>query len=186
MVILIVVAAIMVTISVVLVWDAVTKPTSRPPDPRFLRDARWEPLPPQADYWRTPVHDPWPYVQEQPAGHAPKTPWDDELWDEPAWDTAPEPGEIWIADVPFPDHSGSKVRPCLIVRVERSAVDVLKITSQEKSDRYDHIEIETSSWDPKATHNSFLDVSGTIRVRGVFLERRVGRSAILAGAVLAR
>jgi PemK-like, MazF-like toxin of type II toxin-antitoxin system len=92
-----------------------------------------------------------------------------------SWDDRPRPGEIWIADVPFQDRRGSKVRPCLVIRVHPSYVDVLKITSQDKSSRADHVEIETRSWDPEATHNSFLDTSAPIRVGDMSLERCVGR-----------
>ncbi|GAA3743820.1 type II toxin-antitoxin system PemK/MazF family toxin [Micromonospora maritima] len=76
----------------------------------------------------------------------------------------PRPGEIWWADVPYADGTGSKVRPCLVLRVDGRDADVLKITSQDKSDRDDHLPIPTRSWDPGADHDSFLDVSEPIPV----------------------
>ncbi|SCL58993.1 type II toxin-antitoxin system PemK/MazF family toxin [Micromonospora chersina] len=76
----------------------------------------------------------------------------------------PRPGEIWWADVPYADGTGSKVRPCLVLRVDSQVADVLKITSQDKSDRDDHLPIPTRSWDPDADHDSFLDISEPIPV----------------------
>lgn len=88
--------------------------------------------------------------------------------------TGPQPGEIWWADVPFEDVPGSKVRPCLVLRVQRGAADVLKITSQDQSDRADHVEIPTRSWDQRADHNSFLDLTDPYRLRMEAFERRAG------------
>ncbi|WBB70540.1 type II toxin-antitoxin system PemK/MazF family toxin [Micromonospora sp. WMMD812] len=76
----------------------------------------------------------------------------------------PRPGEIWWADVPYADGSGSKVRPCLVLRADGRSADVLKITSQDKSDRDDHVRIPTRDWDPDADHDSYLDLSDPIPV----------------------
>ncbi|MFC0098700.1 type II toxin-antitoxin system PemK/MazF family toxin [Micromonospora marina] len=76
----------------------------------------------------------------------------------------PRPGEIWWADVPYADGTGSKVRPCLVLRVDGRDAEVLKITSQDKSDRDDHLPIPTRDWDPDADHDSYLDVSEPIPV----------------------
>ncbi|MET7469291.1 type II toxin-antitoxin system PemK/MazF family toxin [Micromonospora sp. NPDC005257] len=76
----------------------------------------------------------------------------------------PRPGEIWWADVPYADGTGSKVRPCLVLRVDGQDAEVLKITSQDKSDRDDHLPIPTRDWDPDADHDSYLDVSEPIPV----------------------
>ncbi|MBB5112007.1 type II toxin-antitoxin system PemK/MazF family toxin [Micromonospora echinospora] len=76
----------------------------------------------------------------------------------------PRPGEIWWADVPYADGTGSKVRPCLVLRVDGADAEVLKITSQDKSDRDDHLPIPTRGWDPDAGHDSYLDISEPIRV----------------------
>ncbi|MEU4482286.1 type II toxin-antitoxin system PemK/MazF family toxin [Micromonospora sp. NPDC023966] len=91
--------------------------------------------------------------------------------------TAPRPGEIWWADVPYADGTGSKVRPCLVLRVDGRDADVLKITSQDKSDRDDHLPIPTRSWDPDADHDSFLDVSEPIPVPLTAFEDRAGTCA---------
>ncbi|MCZ7425325.1 type II toxin-antitoxin system PemK/MazF family toxin [Micromonospora sp. WMMA1949] len=84
----------------------------------------------------------------------------------------PRPGEIWWADVPYADGTGSKVRPCLVLRIDGGDVEVLKITSQDKSDRDDHLPIPTRGWDPDADHDSYLDVSEPIAVPlGAFADR---------------
>ena len=87
---------------------------------------------------------------------------------------APLPGEIWWADVPYEDGAGSKVRPCLVLRATTRRVEVLKITSQDQSDRSDHVKIPTKHWDRKATHDSFLDLSDPISVVPTALERKAG------------
>ncbi|WP_424537178.1 type II toxin-antitoxin system PemK/MazF family toxin [Sphaerisporangium viridialbum] len=83
----------------------------------------------------------------------------------PAWESRPAPGQIWWADVPYSDGSGSKVRPCLVVRTHPRNVEVLKITSQDKSDRGEYLSIPTAGWDPHATKDSWLDLSETHVVR---------------------
>ncbi|NES28622.1 type II toxin-antitoxin system PemK/MazF family toxin [Micromonospora terminaliae] len=88
--------------------------------------------------------------------------------------SAPRPGEIWWADVPYADGTGSKVRPCLVLRVDGRDADVLKITSQDKSNRDDHLPIPTRSWDPDADHDSYLDISEPIPVPLAAFEDRAG------------
>ncbi|MFI7607607.1 type II toxin-antitoxin system PemK/MazF family toxin [Micromonospora sp. NPDC049366] len=86
----------------------------------------------------------------------------------------PQPGEIWWADVPYADGSGSKVRPCLVLRAGGRGADVLKITSQDKSGRDDHVPIPTRDWDPGAEHDSYLDLSEPIRVARTAFQDRAG------------
>jgi hypothetical protein len=86
----------------------------------------------------------------------------------------PQPREIWWADVPFEDGTGTKVRPCLVLRTGPRAIEVLKITSQDQRDRRDHVEIPTRSWDKHATHNSFLDLSDPYRLRDAAFTRKAG------------
>jgi hypothetical protein len=85
-----------------------------------------------------------------------------------------KPGEIWWADVPFEDGTGSKVRPCLILRYRWRGYEVLKITSQDQSRRQDHIQIATRHWDRNAERNSYLDLTGPIRVRESRVDNRAG------------
>ncbi|WP_320065093.1 type II toxin-antitoxin system PemK/MazF family toxin [Micromonospora sp. RTGN7] len=89
----------------------------------------------------------------------------------------PRPGDIWWADVPYADGSGSKIRPCLVLRADGRGADVLKITSQDKSDRDDHVRIPTRDWDPDAEHDSFLDISEPIRVTTAAFQDHAGQLA---------
>jgi hypothetical protein len=92
-----------------------------------------------------------------------------------SWLSRPRPGDIWWADVPFEDGPGSKVRPCLVLRTHRRGAEVLKITSQDRSERRDHIEIPTTAWDKRATHNSYLDLSDPYLIRDSAFQRRAGQ-----------
>jgi mRNA-degrading endonuclease toxin of MazEF toxin-antitoxin module len=87
----------------------------------------------------------------------------------------PRRGEIWWADVPYADGTGSKVRPCLVVRRGLTGLVVLKITSQDKSQRRDHVPIPTREWDPRARHDSYLNVGEPLKVSAKAFERRAGR-----------
>ncbi|MFG1651028.1 type II toxin-antitoxin system PemK/MazF family toxin [Micromonospora sp. NPDC049275] len=87
----------------------------------------------------------------------------------------PTAGEIWWADVPYADGSGSKVRPCLVLRADSRGADVLKITSQDKSDRDDHVRIPTRDWDPDAEHDSYLSLTEPIRISSADFADRAGR-----------
>jgi hypothetical protein len=78
-----------------------------------------------------------------------------------SWLRRPAPGQIWWTEVPFSDGTGSKVRPCLVVRTHASLVEVLKITSQDKSNRWDHVAIPTANWDRHAWKDSWVDLSRT-------------------------
>ncbi|SCE76927.1 PemK-like, MazF-like toxin of type II toxin-antitoxin system [Micromonospora coriariae] len=86
----------------------------------------------------------------------------------------PAPGEIWWADVPYADGSGSKVRPCLVLRADSRGADVLKITSQDKSDRDDHVRIPTRDWDPGAEHDSYLSLTEPSRITSAAFADRAG------------
>lgn len=88
--------------------------------------------------------------------------------------TGPRPGEIWWADVPYEDYSGHKIRPCLVIRVEGGYREVLKITSQDQSDRSDHVRIPTKTWDPGADHDSYLDLTGPVKVAVQEFDDRAG------------
>ena len=50
----------------------------------------------------------------------------------------PQPGEVWFAQVPFADGSGSKDRPVLVLEVQGHARTVAQFTSQDKTGRRDH------------------------------------------------
>ncbi|MEV0722777.1 type II toxin-antitoxin system PemK/MazF family toxin [Micromonospora purpureochromogenes] len=86
----------------------------------------------------------------------------------------PRPGEIWWADVPYHDGTGSKVRPCLVLRADDRGADVLKITSQDKSSRDDHVRIPTREWDPDADHDSWLDLAEPVTIPAGAFSHRAG------------
>jgi hypothetical protein len=92
-----------------------------------------------------------------------------------SWLSRPQPGDIWWADIPFRDGTGAKVRPCVVLRTHRRRVDVLRITSQDKSDRNDHLRIPTKQWDPKADHDSYVDLSEPFRLSDGAFTRKAGR-----------
>jgi mRNA-degrading endonuclease toxin of MazEF toxin-antitoxin module len=92
-----------------------------------------------------------------------------------SWRDYPQPGEIWWAEVPFHEATGAKVRPCLVLRTHRARIDVLKITSQDRSARRDHIAIATRAWDRHAEQDSYLDLSDPYRVRTAAFRRRAGQ-----------
>ena len=66
------------------------------------------------------------------------------------------------------------MRPCLILRPRWRGYDILKITSQDQSQRRDHVEIATRAWDRNATKNSYLDLSDPIRLKQRALDNRAG------------
>jgi hypothetical protein len=86
----------------------------------------------------------------------------------------PAPGEIWWADVPYQDGAGSKIRPCLVLRTGPGGSAVLKITSQDQSARVSHLRLPTAGWDPRAEHDSWLDLRGPYQLRGSAFQRRAG------------
>jgi hypothetical protein len=88
----------------------------------------------------------------------------------------PRGGDIWWAEVPYADGTGAKLRPCLVLRRRRQGVLVLKITSQDKSRRRDHIRIPNREWDPRARRDSYLNLGEPILVRHDAFQRRAGRA----------
>jgi PemK-like, MazF-like toxin of type II toxin-antitoxin system len=95
---------------------------------------------------------------------------------DPSWFTRPAPGQIWWAEVPFADGTGSKVRPCLVVRTHADYTEVLKITSQDKSHRWDHVPIPTEGWDRNAWKESWVDLSGTYALADSAFRRHAASS----------
>ncbi|GAA2997648.1 type II toxin-antitoxin system PemK/MazF family toxin [Streptosporangium longisporum] len=92
----------------------------------------------------------------------------------PDWNSRPRPGDIWWAGVPFADGSGGKVRPCLVIRTHANGVEVLKITSQDKSHRMNCVSIPTAHWDRRAQKDSWLDLDAPYLVNDHDFRRRAG------------
>ncbi|UQU66129.1 type II toxin-antitoxin system PemK/MazF family toxin [Couchioplanes caeruleus] len=89
----------------------------------------------------------------------------------------PVAGDIWWATVPFARGQGAKLRPCLVLLNHRRGIVVLKITSQDKSHRRDHVLIPTRRWDPYAERDSFLNLGEPILVRSSAFQRRAGTAS---------
>ncbi|MGJ7442576.1 type II toxin-antitoxin system PemK/MazF family toxin [Aquipuribacter sp. MA13-6] len=58
----------------------------------------------------------------------------------------PQVGEIWWAEVPFEDGTGSKDRPCLVVDSHGLRRQVLTITSSDKTGRPGYVEVDRRGW----------------------------------------
>ncbi len=86
----------------------------------------------------------------------------------------PQPGEIWWATVPYRDGEGEKRRPALVLGGNGNAYTILKITSQDKSHRQDHVEIPTRTWDRRAAYNSYLDLSAPFQLNRLDFANRAG------------
>jgi PemK-like, MazF-like toxin of type II toxin-antitoxin system len=93
-----------------------------------------------------------------------------------SWLQRPTPGEIWWANVPFADGTGAKIRPCLVVRTHPDSVEVLKITSQGKGNRWDHVRIPTADWDPRAKKDSWIELSRTYSVTDYAFRNRAANT----------
>ena len=91
--------------------------------------------------------------------------------------TRPTAGDIWWAKVPYARGRGAKLRPCLVLLNHRNGILVLKITSQDKSHRRDHILIPTRSWDRHAGRDSYLNLGEPILVRPAAFQRRAGTAS---------
>jgi hypothetical protein len=76
--------------------------------------------------------------------------------------------------VPYRDGEGEKRRPALVLAGDGRSYTILKITSQDKSHRRDHLEIPTRTWDRRATYNSFLDLSAPFQVNRLDFANRAG------------
>ncbi|WP_407345295.1 type II toxin-antitoxin system PemK/MazF family toxin [Pengzhenrongella phosphoraccumulans] len=57
----------------------------------------------------------------------------------------PRTGEIWFAQVPFRDGTGSKDRPVLVLSVDGRACTVAQFTSQDRDARRDYLRVPDAS-----------------------------------------
>ena len=68
-----------------------------------------------------------------------------------------------------------------MLRADSRGADVLKITSQDKSDRDDHVRIPTRDWDPGAEHDSYLSLTEPIRLNSAAFETTPGAATPTCG-----
>ena len=55
--------------------------------------------------------------------------------------SAPRPGEVWFAQVPFEEGPGSKDRPVLVLAVSLGSFEVARFTSQDRTGRRDYLRV---------------------------------------------
>ncbi|MFD5639498.1 hypothetical protein ACFWJM_35905 [Streptomyces sp. NPDC127077] len=82
-------------------------------------------------------------------------------WDNrglPSGSRRPGPGEIWHAVVPFRDNEGSKERYCVVMGSRPHYAEVLKITSQNKDHRDDHIRMPNEGWDLTSGKDHWVEI----------------------------
>lgn len=95
---------------------------------------------------------------------------------------SPAPGDIWFAELPFDDGTGSKDRPCLVVRTFRHHAQVLKVTSADKSGRPDYVRMPVASWDPTAARDSWLEPAPLRELPYEAFRRLAGRATQVSGS----
>ncbi|MCC2319080.1 type II toxin-antitoxin system PemK/MazF family toxin [Cellulomonas chengniuliangii] len=83
----------------------------------------------------------------------------------------PRPGEVWFAEVPFEDGSGSKDRPVLVLDAAGRTCTVAAFTSQDRSTRTDHVRLPAGV--PGVRRASWVRSRPTT-LRASALRRRVG------------
>ena len=85
--------------------------------------------------------------------------------------SAPQPGEVWFADVPFEDRTGSKDRPVLVLSIGAGGCEIARFTSQDKDARRDHVRVPRGV--PGLPKSSWLNLRPTTLPRSAF-RRRIG------------
>jgi hypothetical protein len=83
----------------------------------------------------------------------------------------PRAGEVWFAEVPFEDGSGSKDRPVLVLSAGGRSCEVAPFTSQDKDGRRDHVRVPQGV--PGLPKASWLNLRPTGLPRSAF-RRRTG------------
>lgn len=91
-----------------------------------------------------------------------------------------EPMEIYIADVPFDEGYGSKIRPALVIEVGQNGVVVLKVTSQyrQKSAQIKQLYYPIQEWQEAGLKKpSYVDTHKFYRLskKWVFNRRPIGK-----------
>lgn len=89
--------------------------------------------------------------------------------------TTPSVFSYWYALVPFDDGDGAKERPVLVLRLEGTTAEVLKVTSKAKPGRTNYRRIETSHWDrPGRREGSWLRTDQTVTLPVASFRRWLG------------
>jgi mRNA-degrading endonuclease toxin of MazEF toxin-antitoxin module len=88
----------------------------------------------------------------------------------------PRAGEIWWADVPFEDGTGSKDRPCLVLSVRNRTALVAKITTKYHDERPGVIVLPAGVVGDTQGRQSFLETDELREVRLREFRRRAGEA----------
>ncbi|MDF7668230.1 type II toxin-antitoxin system PemK/MazF family toxin [Lactobacillus sp. ESL0703] len=91
-----------------------------------------------------------------------------------------QPMELYIANVPFDEHIGSKVRPALVLVVKQKYVTVFKITSQyeNKSNKIKKLYYPIKLWQEAGLKKqSYVDIHKNYEItrEAVFSRRPIGK-----------
>jgi len=86
----------------------------------------------------------------------------------------PEPREVWWAEVPFEDGPGSKDRPCLVIRVNRTHATVAKITSKHHAERPGVLPLPRGTVGDRQGRASWLETDELREVPIADFRRKVG------------
>ncbi|NNN33285.1 phage holin family protein [Streptomyces sp. S3(2020)] len=82
----------------------------------------------------------------------------------PSRPTLPEPGEIWLAMVPYREGTGEESQHyCVVVSCHEDHAGVLQITSQNKDARRDHIRIPNDGWDEVSGKDHWMEIDVPLR-----------------------
>jgi hypothetical protein len=84
----------------------------------------------------------------------------------------PRAGDVWFAEVPFEDGTGSKDRPVLVLSAAGRSCEVARFTSQDKNGRRDHVRVPQGV--PGLPKASWLNLRPMHLPRKAF-RRRTGR-----------
>jgi mRNA-degrading endonuclease toxin of MazEF toxin-antitoxin module len=83
-----------------------------------------------------------------------------------------EVGEVWWAQVPFEEKSGSKDRPALVVATGRRQATVLMFTSADKRGREGFVPVDPRIW--RSPRTSYLRLDRQITLPLTSMRRREG------------
>ncbi|QMU75617.1 type II toxin-antitoxin system PemK/MazF family toxin [Streptacidiphilus sp. PB12-B1b] len=86
----------------------------------------------------------------------------------------PQPREIWWAQVPFEDGTGSKDRPCLVLHRGARTATVLKITSKHHAELPGVIPLPPGTVGDREHRASWLETDEAREVPFADFRRRVG------------
>lgn len=90
-----------------------------------------------------------------------------------------KPMDLFIANIPFDDNQGSKIRPALVININQNQVSVFKITSQykHKSAKIRRLYYPIKNWEKAGlSKQSYIDTHKLYQLpkKAVFNRRPIG------------